>query len=269
MPRNPRWLEAARAANAPKSDWLARAIARAGALPLAEAERAIAEGRVKLDGKVAKTPFAPVTETSQVSVDGTPVSLAAKTRVLAFHKPRGLVTAGKDPERIGTVFEALQRALPPELQGFGWHAVGRLDRDTTGLLLFTNDERFVAHATSPDTHLTKRYVAKVHGEVTDDKLAKLRAGIELEDGPTRPAQAERIADGVVALTLTEGRNRQVKRMLGAVGLPVHALHRECIGDLVVHGEAGEFVELDSKQILRTLRFDTDARAAVATPPETP
>ncbi len=233
-PKTPKWLEAARARGAEhKPDWLARALARAGAMPVKDAEAAVVAGRVKVDGKVVKAPFAPVDAQSVVQVDGVRVDVAPVTRVVAFHKPAGVVTADHDPEGMGTVFDALARALPPDLQRFGLHAVGRLDRDTTGLLLFTNDERFVAHATAPASHLPKRYVARVSGLPTEDKLAQLRAGLALDDGMTRPAEAELRGDGRVALTLTEGRNHQVKRMLGKVGLPVLALHREAVGTLVL------------------------------------
>jgi 23S rRNA pseudouridine2605 synthase/16S rRNA pseudouridine516 synthase len=238
-PKTPRWLAAARTRNAPsaaeKPDWLSRALARAGALPLKEAEEAIAAGKVKLEGKTVREPFTPVLATSRISLEGRPVDIQPRTRVLMFHKPAGVVTSDHDPQKVGTVFERLGQVLPPELVGFGWHAVGRLDRDTTGLLLFTNDERFVAHATSPETKLPKRYLARVSGQVTEPKLERLRKGLRLdeEEAPTRPAMARLLPDARVELTLTEGRHHQVKRMLGAVGLPVLALHREAIGTLQV------------------------------------
>jgi 23S rRNA pseudouridine2605 synthase/16S rRNA pseudouridine516 synthase len=176
--------------------------------------------------------------------------------VLALHKPAGVVTHGSDPEGIGTVFDVLLAALPPELQRYGWHAVGRLDRDTTGLLLFTNDEKFVAHATAPQTHLPKRYVARVGGAVTEDKLATLRAGVKLDGVMTRPAKAKRRGDDSVELVLTEGKYHQVKRMLGEVGLPTLALHREAVGAL----------ELDvAERALRELR-DDEVRTALSYEP---
>ncbi len=204
-PKTPRWLQAARTSDAPvvaKPDWLSRALARAGALPLKEAEAAIAEGRVRVDGKRATEPFSPVKPDSKVTLDGKDIDVVASTRVVVFHKPAGVVTSDHDPKKVGTVFQRLGQVLPPELQNFGWHAVGRLDRDTTGLLLFTNDERFVAHATSPESRLEKRYVARVSGQVTDEKLAQLRKGLNLDDGPTRPAGAKVREDGRVELTLT-------------------------------------------------------------------
>jgi 23S rRNA pseudouridine2605 synthase/16S rRNA pseudouridine516 synthase len=174
--------------------------------------------------------------------------------VLAFHKPQGLVCAGRDLHGRGTVFEALAGVLPEALRGHGWHAVGRLDRDTTGLLLFTNDEAFVAHATRPQTHLPKRYLATVGAPLTDAALGALRAGLDLDDGPTRPALARARGAQQVELTLTEGRWHQVKRMLEAVGLPTLALHREAIGTLVCDVEPGQVRLLGDAEVGEALGF---------------
>ena len=255
-PKTPRWLHAARTRDSPaeKPDWLSRALARAGVLPLKEAEEAIAAGKVKLDGKTVREPFTPVGPQSQIRVEGRTIDIAPVTRVVMFHKPPGVVTSDHDPERIGTVFERLAQVLPAELRQFGWHAVGRLDRDTTGLLLFTNDERFVAHATSPSTHLPKRYLARVSGEVTAEKLARLRKGMVIDEVMTRPAKAQLLADGQVALILTEGRHHQVKRMLGAVGLPVLALHRAEIGTLGVDVAEGQCRLLSDTEVATHLKY---------------
>lgn len=253
--RAPRWLEAARQRGAGgEGPWLSRALARAGVLPVRDAEAAIRSGRLEVDGAVAREPFAPVRAGARVRLDGQPVSLAFHTRVLAFHKPRGLVCAGRDAHGEGTVFEGLARVLPPALSGFGWHAVGRLDRDTTGLLLFTNDEALVAHATSPATHLEKRYLAEVGAGVTEGALQRLREGLTLDDGPTRPALAEARGPRLVALTLTEGRWHQVKRMLEAVGLPTLALHREAIGGLACDVPVGQVRLLEDAEVAGPLRF---------------
>lgn len=258
-PKTPRWLQAARTRNEPppaatKPDWLSRALARSGALPLKEAEAAIAEGRVRVDGKRVTEPFTPVKSDSRLSLDGHDIEANASTKVVMFHKPAGVVTSDHDPKKVGTVFQRLGQVLPPELQNYGWHAVGRLDRDTTGLLLFTNDERFVAHATSPSSRLEKRYVAKVSGQMNDEKLEQLRAGIELEDGATRPALAQQRDDGRIELTLTEGRNHQVKRMLGAVGCPVLVLHREAIGTLILDVAEGECRLVTDTEVVDRLRY---------------
>src|SRR5690606_27748006 len=115
-----------------------------------------------------------------------------------------------DPEGRGTVFERLHAQLPDALRNYFWHAVGRLDRNTTGLLLFTNDERLVEHVTSPRTDLPKRYVAQVMGTADEQKVAPLRQGVTIEDGPTRPAKVALRGPQEVELTITEGRHHQVK-----------------------------------------------------------
>ncbi|WP_426732850.1 pseudouridine synthase [Myxococcus faecalis] len=257
--RTPRWLEAARkrdagAVAAGRSDWLARALGRAGVMPRAEAEAAIRAGRVEVDGRVVTEPFAPVGPEQMVRVDGQGHTLTSVTRVLMFHKPAGPVVHGTDPEGVGTVFERLRAVLPESLRGYEWLAVGRLDRDTTGLLLFTNDERFVRHGTAPETHLPKRYVARVEGQPGESALQRLRDGVELEDGLTRPSRAESRAPEVVELTLTEGRHHQVKRMLAAVGHPVLTLHREAVGAVVLDVPEGGWRELRAAEVSEALGF---------------
>ena len=257
-PRMPKWLEAARRrgpGDVPldgRADWLTRALGRAGVLPRAEAEAAIRDGRVEVDGRVEREPFAPVRPGVEVRVDGQVRELAAPRLALMFHKPAGLVVHGSDPEGVGTVFERLRAVLPVELRGYEWLAVGRLDRDTTGLLLFTNDEWLVRHGTSPQTHLPKRYVARVAGRPAEAALRALRDGLVLEDGPTRPAGALLRAPDVVELTLTEGRHHQVKRMLAAVGHPVLALHREAVGGVVLDVAEGDWRVLRDEEVAQGL-----------------
>ncbi|MGQ0508569.1 MAG: pseudouridine synthase [Myxococcaceae bacterium] len=241
-----------------RPDWIARALARGGALPLREAEAAIRAGRVKVEGRLVEQPFAPYRPGQRVLLDGREIALDAATRVLAFHKPAGSVTAPTDSEGAPTVFDLLLHKLPADLRRFGWHAVGRLDRDTTGLLLFTNDERFVTFATSPSTHLSKRYLAHVQGIVEDAKLEPLRKGITLDDGPARPAKAVARGPSAVELTLTEGRHHQVKRMLGAIGLPVVALHREAVADFTLDVALGEWRQVAADEVREQLRFTTCA-----------
>jgi 23S rRNA pseudouridine2605 synthase/16S rRNA pseudouridine516 synthase len=223
-------------------------------MPRAEAEQAIRAGRVEVGGQVEREPFAPVVPGVEVRVDGQVRGLEAPLHVLMFHKPAGLVVAGTDPEGVGTVFEHLRGVLPEAMRGFEWYAVGRLDRDTTGLLLFTNDERVVRHGTSPRTHLLKRYVAEVAGRPSAEALERLRQGLVLEDGPTRPAQARLLAPERVELVLTEGRHHQVKRMLAAVGHPVRALHREAVGGVGLDVPMGSWRELTGGEIEEGLGF---------------
>jgi 23S rRNA pseudouridine2605 synthase/16S rRNA pseudouridine516 synthase len=219
-----------------------------------DAETAVRAGRVQVAGRTFREPMTFVRPGDEVRVDGRAVSLEAPTIVLMFHKPAGVVTSSTDPEGNGTVFDRLLAVLPPELQRYGWHAVGRLDRDTTGLLLFTNDEKVVGHITSPETHLPKRYVAAVGSKADDAKLEPLRRGIQLHDGVARPAKARVLEDGRVELTITEGRHHQVKRMLGEVGLPVTKLHRAAIGDLELDVPEGQWRRLTNEELSSSLRF---------------
>ncbi|MBN1206288.1 MAG: rRNA pseudouridine synthase [Myxococcaceae bacterium] len=237
-----------------KPDWLSRALARAGAMPLHEAEEAIKSGRVTLNGRVVQQPLAPVPEGAVLRVDGVPIQREVETRVLAFHKPADLLTSTVGQHGTGTVYEVLLPQLPDELSRYTWHAIGRLDRGTTGLLLFTNDEKLVAHVTSPETHLPKRYVATVQGTADEEKVEPLRRGVLLEDGPTRPAKVKIRDAHTVEVSITEGRHHQVKRMLGAVGLPVRALHREAVGEVVLDVPEGTFRLLTPEEISQGLRF---------------
>jgi len=236
--------------SAERKDWLSRALARAGVMTLSEAELAIRAGRVEVGGRVVRQPFTPLEPSAVVRVDGQRVALEAETKVIAFHKPAGAVTAPGE----GGVFVLLDAALPDALRRYQWHAVGRLDRNTTGLLLFTNDERLVGHVTAPERHLPKRYVAEVQGQLSDEKLEPLRRGMELDDGPARPAKARIRGPHQVEVILTEGRNHQVKRMLGAVGLPVRRLHREAVGGVALDVEEGGYRLLTPEEIQSGLGY---------------
>lgn len=258
--RNPRWLEAARAVSTTarslhsRGDYLSRALARAGVLPPAELAAALRAGRVRVDGAVVRSGFTPVRRDSCVRLDGHVVALDASTLVLVLHKSAGLVVAGTDPYGGGTVFEALGALLPPRLSGFGWHAVGRLDRNTTGALLFTNDERLVAHVTAPATHLPKRYVVTVSGTITPEKLERLRSGVEVGGRVTRPAAVRLRGGSVIEIVLTEGRYHQVKLMMNSVQLATLALHRDAIGKYELDVEVGRFRELREEDIERLLGY---------------
>lgn len=237
-----------------RPQWLSRVLARAGALAPGEIDQAVRAGRVSVAGRPARGPMTLVGPGDAVRLDGRLVPFRAKTLALMFHKPAGVVVAADDPEGRGTAFGLLIAALPPALSRIGWHAVGRLDRDTTGLLLFTNDERLVGFATQPQTHLPKRYLAQVQGVPTEERLEPLRRGQLLDDGPCRPAEARLRAPGLVELTLTEGRHHQVKRMLGAIGLPVRRLHREAVGTLLLDLPEGAWRSLTDAEIAEGLGF---------------
>lgn len=258
--RETRWLRAVRAAGPKGSlpverpDWIGRALPRAGILPPEEAEAAIKAGRVSLSGRVVREPLAMLRPTDEVRLDGRRIAMDAPMLGVMFHKPGGCVVSTCDETGRPTVFDLFRGSLLPDLARYGWHAIGRLDRDTTGLLLFTNDERLVRHVTLPQTHLPKRYLAKVHGTPDEARLEPLRGGVVLDDGPTRPAKVRIRGPDEVELTITEGRNHQVKRMLAAVGLPVRALHREAVGGVSLDVLEGRWRRLTDAEIREGLGF---------------
>ncbi len=258
--REPKWLQSARTGTwdrkppGEKPDWLRRVLVRAGAVPPSEVESVVRAGRVRVAGQCVREPMTLVRQGDEVLLDGRRVETRPPTLVIAFHKPAGAIVSSRDPSGAPTVFDLLNAVLSPELTRYGWHAVGRLDKNTTGLLLFTNDERFAEYGTRPETHLPKRYVAEVPGRPEESDLESLRKGIVLDDGPTRPARARVLGEGKVELTISEGRNHQVKRMLAAVGFPVRKLHREAIGELVLDVPEGNWRMLEQEEIREKLRF---------------
>jgi len=179
-------------------------------------EDVIRAGRVTVNGEVAGLATV-VSEGDDVRVDGAPVRPEASVTVI-LNKPRGVVTTARDPQGRPTVtglVEAGARLFP----------VGRLDRDTTGVLLLTNDGALAERLMHPRHGVAKTYRARVSGEPEEAALDRLRAGIELDDGPTAPAEVESRGTGVVDITIHEGRNRQVRRMFAAIGHPVIHLDR--------------------------------------------
>ena len=202
-------------------------IARAGIASRRDVEAMIAEGRVTLNGKVLDSPAVNVTPADQITVDGEPLPARERTRLWLFHKPRGLVTTARDPEGRPTVFDNLPEDLPRVV------AIGRLDINTEGLLLLTNDgglARVIAH---PDTGWLRRYKVRAHGEITQADLDGLRDGVTvdgMEYGPVE-ARLDRVqGDNVwITLGLREGKNREVKRILEHLGLQVNRLIRLSFG----------------------------------------
>jgi 23S rRNA pseudouridine2605 synthase len=191
-------------------------LARAGIASRRGADELIKAGRVTVnDVRGELNTF--VQATDAVLVDGREVGRQALRHVL-LNKPRGTITTARDPEGRPTVVDLVKgdvRVVP----------VGRLDRDTTGVLLLTNDGPLAHRLAHPRYGIEKTYVAEVRGEPSDETLARLATGVELEDGPTAPARVRRLGPSRVELVLHEGRNRQVRRMLEAVGHPVERLRR--------------------------------------------
>jgi len=205
---------------------LAKYLAHSGVASRRASEQLVFAGRVTVGGDVVRDPARDVDGTVPVEVDGKPVRVSAGQRaVYAVHKPRGVVSTARDPQGRPTVVSLVpsSRRLYP---------VGRLDADTTGLVLLTDDGDLAHRLTHPSFEVPRTYHAKVRrAPVTDEALRALREGVELEDGRTAPARARRLAPDRVEITIHEGRKRQVRRMLEAVGHPVVALERIRFGPL--------------------------------------
>lgn len=207
---------------------LAKHLAHAGVASRRAAEAMIAAGRVTVDGATVTDPARDVTGAEAIAVDGAPLGAAPTRVVYAVHKPAGVVSTAHDTHGRPTVVE-----LVPEA-GTRLYPVGRLDADTTGLILLTNDGALANHLTHPRYEVPKTYRAKVaEPPVSERALRRLREGVELDDGPAAPAQVRRLRPDVVELTIREGRKRQVRRMCAAVGHPVLALRRVAFGPLVL------------------------------------
>jgi 23S rRNA pseudouridine2605 synthase len=215
-------------------------LARAGVASRRGADELIKAGRVTVNGEPGQLNTF-VQSRDRVEVDGERVALQRLAYVL-LHKPAGVVTTARDPQGRPTVVglvPAEPRVVP----------VGRLDADTTGALLLTNDGPLAHRLAHPRYGVEKVYEAEVEGEPADEALDALRDGIDLEDGPTAPARVRRLAPSRIELVLHEGRNRQVRRMFDAVGHPVRALHRSAYAGLTLEGlEPGRWRELEPSEV---------------------
>jgi 23S rRNA pseudouridine2605 synthase len=210
-----------------KGERIAKVLARAGLCSRREAERWIAAGRVAVDGKVLDSPAVSVAPEARISVDGAPVEAAAPTRLWRYHKPKGLITSHRDPEGRATVFERLPAELPRVI------SVGRLDFASEGLLLLTNDGALARHLELPSTGWSRRYRVRVHGKPEPDALAKLADGVTVDGIAYGPVQArlDRLqgANAWLTIALTEGKNREVRRICNHLGLEVTRLIRVSYG----------------------------------------
>jgi 23S rRNA pseudouridine2605 synthase len=232
-----------------------KVLSRAGVASRREAEALMLQGRVRVNGAVVTTLGTRVDPLrDRVELDGEPVE-PERLRWVAFHKPPGTLTTRDDPHGRRTVYDH----LPDELASLGY--VGRLDRDTEGLLLLSNDGDVVHRLLHPSGEVEREYRAEVEGRPGAEVLAGLEAGVQLEEGPARARRAWLVEKGppaVVGLVLTEGRKREVRRMLEAVKHPVRRLTRVRFGPIRLEGiEAGAWRELTDEEI-RALRLRAEA-----------
>ena len=226
---------------------LERVLSKAGLGSRVEARSWIGAGRVAVNGRVIRNPDHWVDmEGDKVRFDGQPLTARERVYVLLY-KPTGYLTTYKDPDGRPTVYDLIEDV------GTFVTPVGRLDLDTSGLLLMTNDSQFAERVTNPASHVPKTYLVKASMRLTDDQLQHLREGIELTDGPTRPATVTRVRDSGkythLEITLTEGRNRQVRRMIEAIGAKVLKLVRVKIGSISIGAlTIGNWRQLTSAEI---------------------
>lgn len=224
-------------------------IAQAGICSRRAAEEIISAGRVTVDGKVIRELGAKADINQKIRVDGKLLTFNAEKIYLMLNKPRGYVSTVHDDRGRKTIIDLLgefsERVYP----------VGRLDLNSEGLLLLTNDGELTNALIHPRFEVDKTYRAKISGDITEEKLDRLRAGIELDDGLTAPAEIYLLADNTVEVTIHEGRNRQVRRMFAAVGCDVKRLRRIRFAGLTLDGlKVGKFRSLTAEEILRLKEF---------------
>jgi 23S rRNA pseudouridine2605 synthase len=206
---------------------IAKRIARAGLCSRRDAERWIADGRVRLDGETLTTPAVTVTAKSRIEVDGKPLPTAEAPRLFRFHKPTGYITAARDPEGRKTIADLIPKELPRLMP------VGRLDMNSEGLLLLTNDGALKRQLELPTTGWQRRYRVRVHGDIDEAKLASLAKGISIDGfdyGPIEAHLERKLGKNAwLSVALREGKNREVRKVMEHFGWPVNRLIRVSFG----------------------------------------
>jgi 23S rRNA pseudouridine2605 synthase len=223
---------------------LQKLIARAGICSRREAEKLISAGRVSVDGKIIRELGAKADIKQKICVDDKPLKICAEKIYLLLNKPRGYVSTVKDDRGRKTVLELLGENYSERV-----YPVGRLDLNSEGLLILTNDGDLTNALIHPRFEIKKTYRAKIASVLTEEKLDKLRAGIELDDGLTAPAEVYLLGENLVEITIHEGRNRQVRRMFAAIGCDVKRLRRIKFAGLTLKGVGvGKFRELTAEEV---------------------
>ncbi len=235
-----------------KGERIAKKIARAGLCSRRDAERWIEQGRVSVNGKVLQSAACVVTDNDAVVVDGKPLKAKEPTRLFIYHKPVGLVTSHNDEQGRSTIFDHLPQALPRVV------SVGRLDLNTEGLLLLTNDGELSRYLELPTTGWRRKYRVRVHGHVEARRLADLKNGITVEGVQYKSIEAE-IDESAqektgtntwLNITLTEGKNREIRKVMEALGLRVNRLIRVSYGPFQLGALNTESVEEVSNKVMK-------------------
>jgi 23S rRNA pseudouridine2605 synthase len=245
-------------APAERGERIAKWLARAGVASRRDAERLIAEGRVRLDNRVVETPASFVRPGDLVTVDGRPVAPPERTRLFRYHKPAGLVTTHRDPEGRPTVFERLPPGLPRLV------SVGRLDLTSEGLLLLTNDGALARRLELPANGWIRRYRVRVHGAVDERALAALARGATVEGVRYGPIEAgldsRQGSNAWLTVSLQEGKNREIRRVMAHLGLGVTRLIRVAYGPFQLgHLPRGAVEEVPAKVLREQLGLDAPPR----------
>lgn len=245
---------------------IAKVMARAGLCSRREAERWIADGRVSVNGKVLATPACEVGRGDKVMIDGRPLPASEPVRVWRYYKPKGLVTTHADPQGRPTVFEKLPPEMPRVI------SIGRLDFNTEGLLLLTNDGELARHLELPATGWLRRYRVRAHGRVTQAELDGLKSGIEIDGVHYGPVEAtiDSVQSGNCWLTvgIREGKNREVRKLLGHLGLTVNRLIRISFGPFqLINLEPGAVELVRRKTLADQLGPEGAQRFGLAESPE--
>jgi 23S rRNA pseudouridine2605 synthase len=240
---------------------LAKYLASAGVASRRAAEELVRSGRVTVDGAAVRDPAYDVGDAHAIAVDGEPLTTGQRRVVYALNKPAGVVSTARDPQARPTVV-----SLVPSRSRL--YPVGRLDIDTTGLILLTNDGELAHRLTHPRFEVEKTYRVVISSPPIGEKaLSSLRAGVELDDGRSAPAGARRLAADTIELTIREGRKRQVKRMCEQVGHPVRRLERIRFGGLELGQlKPGQFRELSGAEVQVLSRAGTAAGRDAASSP---
>lgn len=246
--------------NTEKGERVAKVVARAGVCSRREAERYIEQRRIAVNGKVLTSPAVVVTDADVVTVDQKPLPAKEKTRVWRYHKPAGLVTTYRDPQGRPTVFDALPETMPRVI------SIGRLDLNSEGLLLLTNDGEFARQMELPSTGWSRRYRVRIHGELTPEMIDKLGKGVTADGVRYAPAQVvvdkKQGSNMWLTVSLKEGKNREIRKLMESFGLQVTRLIRISYGPFQLGNlEKGAVDEIPGK----TLIEQTGGKIAVDRP----
>ena len=238
----------------PPGDRIAKVLSRAGVASRREAERLIADGKVSVNGKIIESPALNVTDNDKITVNGKPVKEPDAERIWLYHKPAGLVTTERDEKGRDTVFDALPETMPRVM------SVGRLDLNSEGLLLLTNDGGIKRRLELPSTGWLRRYRVRIKGSVSEAQLDQLRKGITVEGVRYQPMEVtfdrQQGANAWLTIALREGKNREIRRAMEAIGAIVNRLIRVSYGPFQLGNlKAGEVEELKRRVVRDQLGLD--------------